>query len=109
MSKKNELDSFMKNFSGPVVNIEAITGDCEKAASKVTPEPTLEEKKALEDKRNANRGRKAAGEAPASYKRVGFLCDTEILEKFEAIPYKTGKIKKELFEEALKYIIEKYS
>ena len=98
MSKKNELDSFMKNFSSPVVNIEAITA-----------EPTPEEKKALDDKRNAKRGRKAAGEAPASYKRVGFLCDTEILEKFEAVPYKTGKIKKELFEEALTYIIEKYS
>lgn len=109
MSKKNELDRFMKNFSGPVVNIEAITGNSEKIASKVTAEPTPEERRTLEDKRNANRGRKAAGEAPSSYKRVGFLCDTEILEKFEAIPYKTGKIKKELFEEALTYIIEKYS
>ena len=40
MSKKNELDRFMKNFSGPVVNIEAITGNSEKIASKVTAEPT---------------------------------------------------------------------
>lgn len=109
MSKKNELDSFMKNFSGPVVNIEAITRNSAKEEPKVTAEPTPEERRTLEDKRNANRGRKAAGEAPASYKRVGFLCDTEILEKFEAVPYKTGKIKKELFEEALTYIIEKYS
>ena len=98
MSKKSDLDSFMKNFSGPVVNIDGITG-----------EPTPEEKKALDDKRNAQRGRKAAGEAPANYKRVGFICDMEILTKFEAIPYKTGKLKKELFEEALMYIIEKYS
>lgn len=109
MSKKSDLDSFMKNFSGPVVNIDGITGDTAKAAPAAVAEPTPEEKKALDDKRNAQRGRKAAGEAPANYKRVGFICDMEILNKFEAIPYKTGKLKKELFEEALMYIIEKYS
>ena len=32
MSKKSDLDSFMKNFSGPVVNIDGITGGTAKAA-----------------------------------------------------------------------------
>lgn len=108
MSKKKDLDNFMKNYSGPVMNVAGITEVQEKKAPAVT-KPTPEEKKALDDKRNANRGRKAAGDAPANYKRVGFVCDIDILEKFEAIPYRTGKMKKELFEEALQYIIEKYS
>lgn len=112
MSKKKDLDNFLKSQMTPVVNMAGITGETSKTSKEaptVTVEPSPEERKALDDKRNANRGRKAVGEVPGNYKRVGFLCDIDILDKFEAIPYKTGKIKKELFEEALTYIIEKYS
>ena len=103
------ITAVIATLTDQAINIDGITEDTAKAAPAAVTEPTPEEKKALDDKRNANRGRKAAGEVPANYKRVGFICDTEILARFEAIPYKTGKIKKELFEEALTYIIEKYS
>lgn len=108
MSKKKDLDNFLKSQMTPVMDVAGIT-TVQKAKVTVAEKPSFEEKKALDEKRNANRGRKAAGEVPGNYKRVGFLCDVDILDKFEAIPYKTGKIKKELFEEALLYIIEKYS
>ena len=69
-----------------------------------------EEKKALDDIRNSRRGRKKQGEeGAAAYKRVGFECREELLESFDIIPYKVGKTRKELFEEALEYIIKKYS
>lgn len=38
-----------------------------------------------------------------------FECREELLESFDIIPYKVGKTRKELFEEALEYIIKKYS
>lgn len=68
-----------------------------------------EERKALDDIRNSRRGRKKLGEEGVAYKRVGFECREDLLESFDIIPYKAGKTRRELFEEALEYIIGKYS
>ena len=114
----DKFDNFIAGVQGGRTNFETMVNSPAKgknpaararktaAASSVSPE----EKKALDDIRNSRRGRKKSGEdGGASYKRVGFECREDLLESFDIIPYKVGKTRKELFEEALEYIIKKYS
>lgn len=112
----DKFDNFIAGVQGGRTNYETMVNSPVKekntkksgktvAASSVSPE----EKKALDDIRNSRRGRKKPGEEGAAYKRVGFECREDLLESFDIIPYKVGKTRKELFEEALEYIIEKYS
>ncbi len=112
----DKFDNFIAGVQGGRRNYETMVNDPAKekkpvgrtrkaAAASVTPE----ERKALDDIRNSRRGRKKPGDEGAAYKRVGFECREDLLESFDIIPYKAGKTRKELFEEALVYIIEKYS
>ena len=113
----DKFDNFIAGVQGGRTNFESMVNSPVKekkavarsgktaTASSVSPE----EKKALDDIRNSRRGRKKPGEQGAAYKRVGFECREDLLESFDIIPYKVGKTRKELFEEALEYIIEKYS
>ena len=113
MGSNKLLDQFMATQMGSGQKMDSIVNDrptVKKTSSRkkeVSVSP--EERKALDDIRNSRRGRKKPGEEGAAYKRVGFECREDLLESFEIIPYKAGKTRKELFEEALEYIIEKYS
>ena len=113
----DKFDNFIAGVQGGRTNYESMVNSPVKekkpatksrktvAVSSVSPE----ERKALDDIRNSRRGRKKPGEEGAAYKRVGFECREDLLESFDIIPYKVGKTRKELFEEALEYIVEKYS
>ncbi len=112
----DKFDNFIAGVQGGRPNLESMVNSPAKEKKPVkrtrknpTSTVTLEEKKALDDIRNSRRGRKRPGEEGAAYKRVGFECREDLLESFDIIPYKAGKTRKELFEEALVYIIEKYS
>ena len=103
MGVRADYESMVNN---PVKKKKSATKSAKTAvASSISPE----EKKALDDIRNSRRGRKKPGEEGAAYKRVGFECREDLLGSFDIIPYKVGKTRKELFEEALEYIVEKYS
>lgn len=113
----DKFDNFIAGVQGGRPNYESMVNSPvkEKKPATRTRKPAVvssvspEEKKALDDIRNSRRGRKKPGEEVAAYKRVGFECREDLLESFDIIPYKAGKTRKELFEEALEYIIEKYS
>lgn len=113
----DKFDNFIAGVQGGRTNLESMVNSpakekkpvvrARKTAAGATVSP--EERKALDDIRNSRRGRKKPGEEGAAYKRVGFECREDLMESFDIIPYKVGKTRKELFEEALEYIIQKYS
>lgn len=113
----DKFDNFIAGVQGGRTNFESMVNSPvkeKKSTTKARKATTAsivspEEKKALEDIRNSRRGRKKPGEEGSAYKRVGFECREDLLESFDIIPYKAGKTRKELFEEALEYIVEKYS
>jgi hypothetical protein len=113
MGNDKLLDAFMAQQMSDGRNMDSIVNGRPKekksSARKKDVAVSPEERKALDDIRNSRRGRKKPGEEGAAYKRVGFECREELLQAFDIIPYKVGKTRKELFEEALEYIIGKYS
>lgn len=78
----------------------------QKTNSKFSPTP--EQKRALDEVRNARRGRPKKKSRRVKSKPVRFDVDEALLEKVTELQYQLSKTKHDLFEEALRLLLEKY-
>ncbi len=78
----------------------------QKTKSKFTP--TLEQKRAVDEARNARRGRPKKKKTRVKSKPVHFDADEALLDNFTELHYRLGRTKHDLFVEALQLLIEKY-
>lgn len=76
--------------------------------TKSTFEPTLEQRRAVGEAQNARRGRPKKNSRRVKSKPVRFDLDEALLERVTELQYRLGKTKHDLFEEALRLLVEKY-
>ena len=76
--------------------------------TKSTFEPTLEQRRAVGEAQNARRGRPKKHSRRAKSKPVRVDVDEALLERVTELQYRLGKTKHDLFEEALRLLVEKY-
>ena len=110
-TEKNPYDRAMRPnfFDGLDSPAEEIKPQPRKTPkTKSTFEPTLEQKRALDQARNARRGRPKKNSRRVKSKPVRFDVDEALLEKVTELQYLLSKTKHDLFEEALRLLVEMY-
>lgn len=68
-----------------------------------------EQLKRLRNAQNVNRGHPRKGETREELKQINVSCQMAFSDQFTDISIKTGKTKRTLLEEAIKYLTKKYS
>lgn len=68
-------------------------------------EPTKEQKKAIEEAQNSQRGR---GKKKGERTMIAFKVPNDMLERLEDLHYSTGITKNDLYNEALELLLKKY-
>ena len=69
------------------------------------PTPTKEQKKAIEEAQNSQRGR---GKKKGERTMIAFKVPNDMLERLEDLHYSTGITKNDLYNEALELLLKKY-
>lgn len=113
MSKKNAfnelLDTAMATHSGLSEMVEAVSKPVTEptlpSSIRAKHEVTVDERRALDERRNAQRGR---GRSKGTRKMIAFQVPDEKVQRIEDLCYALGKTKNELYNEALDSLISKY-
>ena len=79
----------------------------QKTNSKFSPTP--EQRRAVGEAQNARRGRPKKNSRRVKSKPVRFDLDEALFERVTELQYRLGKTKHDLFEEALRLLVEKYN
>lgn len=115
---KDKFDVFMSQYSESNASLDSVVDSRKepvKPAPKSTPkrkeqeEITIEQRQALAEARNVNRGRPAVGAVKAAKKRIGFEVDALLAEEFKKVSYRTGIPFGQLYEEAMSDLVKKYA
>lgn len=110
-TEKNPYDRAMRPnfFDGLDSPAEEIKPQPRKTPkTKSTFEPTLEQRRAVDEARNERRGRPKKKKTRVKSKPVHFDADEALLDNFTELHYRLGRTKHDLFVEALQLLIEKY-
>lgn len=116
---KDKFDAFMSQYSESNASLNSVVDSemkpAKKAAPKAAPkrkeqeEITVEQRQALAEARNVNRGRPAVGAVKVAKKRIGFEVDAILAEEFKKVSYRTGIPFGQLYEEAMSDLVKKYA
>lgn len=68
----------------------------------------IEQKKRLREAQNVNRGHPRKGETRPGLKQINITCRLTSSEELDGSSLKTGKTKRSLMEEAIRYLSRKY-
>lgn len=68
----------------------------------------IEQLKKLREAQNVNRGHPRKGETRPSLKQINITCLRTSSEELDGISLSTGKTKRSLMEEAIRFLIRKY-
>lgn len=113
---KDKFDAFMSQYSESNASLDSVVDSGKRpAAPKAAPkreeqeEFTVEQRQALAEARNVNRGRPAVGAVKVAKKRIGFEVDAILAEEFKKVSYRTGIPFGQLYEEAMSDLVKKYA
>ena len=114
---KDKFDTFMSQYSsgnslGTIVESEK-RGTSEKEHRSNGPAAqtaiTADQRRALAEARNVNRGRPATGAMKEEKTRIGFEVNSALAPEFKQISYKTGIPFGQLYTEAMADLVRKYN
>ena len=114
---KDKFDTFMSQYSsdnslGTVVESEKRETSEKKHRSNGTAVQsvvTSDQRRALAEARNVNRGRPATGAVKEEKTRIGFEVNAALAAEFKQISYKTGIPFGQLYTEAMADLVRKYN
>ena len=116
---KDKFDIFMSHYSESNDSLNSVVDSGKEPAKPVVPkdaskrkepeEITVEQRQALAEARNVNRGRPAVGAVKVAKKRIGFEVDAVLAEEFKKVSYRTGIPFGQLYEEAMADLVKKYT
>ena len=116
---KDKFDMFMSQYSESTASLDNVVDSGKESAKpatrKTTPKSpvqediTVEQRQALAEARNVNRGRPAVGAVKVAKKRIGFEVDATLAEEFKKVSYRTGIPFGQLYEEAMADLVQKYA
>ena len=114
---KDKFDTFMSQYSsgnslGTVVE-SGKRGTSEKEhrsnGSAIQTAVTPDQRRALAEARNVNRGRPATGAMKEEKTRIGFEINATLVAAFKQISYRTGIPFGQLYTEAMEDLVRKYN
>lgn len=117
---KDKFDAFMSQYSESNASLDSVVDSGKRPAKPAAPKPaapkreeqeefTVEQRQALAEARNVNRGRPAVGAVKVAKKRIGFEVDAILAEEFKKVSYRTGIPFGQLYEEAMSDLVKKYA
>lgn len=116
---KDKFDVFMSHYSESNASLDSVVDSGKELVKPAAPNAapkrkeqddiTVEQRQALAEARNVNRGRPAVGAVKAAKKRIGFEVDALLAEEFKKVSYRTGIPFGQLYEEAMSDLVKKYA
>ena len=106
---KDKFDTFMSQYSSGNSLGTVVESEHRSNGPAVLTAVTPDQRRALAEARNVNRGRPATGAMKEEKTRIGFEVNAALAAEFKQISYKTGIPFGQLYTEAMADLVRKYN